>query len=126
MSTKQIRIPGPGHPITIVPANARIVVRVGAVTIADSKKALRLQEAAYAPVYYIPTEDVNMESLFASKHETYCPYKGGCSYYAIPVGGERSKNAVWRYLIPYEAVAQIAGHVAFYPDRVESFEVVAG
>jgi uncharacterized protein (DUF427 family) len=26
---------------------------------------------------------------------------------------------VWSYREPYEAVADIAGHVAFYPDRVD-------
>jgi hypothetical protein len=28
---------------------------------------------------------------------TYCPYKGDASYYSIPVGGDRSLNAVWTY-----------------------------
>jgi uncharacterized protein (DUF427 family) len=52
--------------------------------------------------------------------------KGECSYYDIPAGGDRSKNAVWTYDAPYEAVFQIRGHVAFYPDRADSMEVIAG
>lgn len=31
-------------------------------------------------------------------------------------------NAVWTYKAPYPAVADIIGHVAFYPDRVDAIE----
>jgi uncharacterized protein (DUF427 family) len=50
------------------------------------------------------------------------PYKGDCAYYSIPLGGERSVNAVWTYEAPYAAVAAIKDHVAFYPDRVDAIE----
>ncbi len=33
-------------------------------------------------------------------------------------------NAVWTYENPYDAVADIRDHVAFYPDRVDSIEIV--
>jgi uncharacterized protein (DUF427 family) len=33
-------------------------------------------------------------------------------------------NAVWTYEAPYEAVAQIQNHLAFYPNRVDSIEEV--
>ncbi len=42
--------------------------------------------------------------------------------YSIPLGGERSVNAVWTYEAPYAAVAAIKGYVAFYPDRVDAIE----
>jgi len=51
-----------------------------------------------------------------------CPYKGDCSYFSIPSGGDRSTNAVWTYEAPYEAVSPIKDHVAFYPDRVDAIE----
>ena len=123
MTSKSILIPGPNHPITIEPAAGRVRVVVAGVTIADSRNALVLREAAYPPVHYVPVEDVDMKWLAPSDHATYCPYKGDCSYYSIPVGGERSRNAVWTYLAPYEAVKAIAGHVAFYADRVDSLDV---
>lgn len=63
-----------------------------------------------------------MTLLERSDHRTYCPYKGDCAYYSIPLGGGRSVNAVWTYEAPYPAVAAIAGHVAFYPDRVDAIE----
>ncbi len=87
--------------------------------VADTKAALRLTEASYPPVLYIPRDDANMALLTGSGHHTYCPYKGDCSYFSIAAGGERGRNAVWSYEAPYPAVAAIKGHLAFYPDRVQ-------
>jgi uncharacterized protein (DUF427 family) len=81
-----------------------------------------LREAGYAAVQYIPQKDVDMTLLERTDHHTYCPYKGDCAYYSIPLGGQRSTNAVWTYAEPYAAVGSIRNHVAFYPDRVDSIE----
>ena len=75
-------------------------------------------------IFYLPAPDITMSELAASTHATYCPDKGDCSYHDIPAGGERSRNAVWSYATPYDAVAAIAGHFAFYPDQVDAIEVV--
>jgi uncharacterized protein (DUF427 family) len=125
MTTQTVKIPGPDHPITITPNPKRIVVTVGGRVIADSRAALTLQEAAYAPVLYLPRADVDMALLERSAHATYCPYKGDCAYYSVPAGGERAVNAVWTYEHPYDAVAAIREHLAFYPDRVDSIEQFA-
>ena len=63
-----------------------------------------------------------MSLLERTEHSTYCPYKGDCAYYSIPVGGERAVNAVWTYEDPFTAVAEIKDHLAFYPDRVDAIE----
>ncbi len=120
--SKPVRIPSPEHPITIVPNPARVVVRLAGRIIAESRRALTLREAAYPPVQYIPRADVDMTVLERSAHATYCPYKGDCAYYSIPLGGTRSANAVWTYEAPYAAVAAIKDHLAFYPDRVDAIE----
>ena len=122
-TTKTIKIPGPDHPITITPTPRRVVVTVGGRVIADSRAALTLQEAAYPAVQYVPRADVDMSLLERTAHATYCPYKGDCAYYSVPAGGERAANAVWTYEQPYDAVAAIREHVAFYPDRVDSIEL---
>src|SRR6184192_602523 len=119
MKEKQIRIPGPDHPISIQPNPDRVVVSVAGRVIADTRNALALREADYPAVQYIPREDVDLSQLERTNHATYCPYKGDCSYYSVPAGGEKSINAVWTYENPYPAVAQIRKHVAFYPDRVD-------
>jgi len=120
MTAKTIKIPSAEHPITIEANPARVVVTVGGRVIADTRTALTLREASYPPVQYIPRQDVDMALLERTDHATYCPYKGDCAYYSIPAGGERSNNAVWTYENPYDAVAEIKDHLAFYPNRVDS------
>jgi uncharacterized protein (DUF427 family) len=120
MSSRPILQPGPDHPIAIAPAQERVVVSVAGRVIADTRDAVMLREADYPPVAYIPLADVDTSLLERTDHASYCPYKGECSYYSIPVGGERSINAVWEYRAPYDAVAQIRDMVAFYPDRVDA------
>jgi uncharacterized protein (DUF427 family) len=124
MPGKPVKIPGADHPITIEANPSRIVVEVAGRVVADSGRSLTLREAGYRPVHYIPREDVDLSLLERSDHATYCPYKGDCSYYSIPIGGQRSVNAVWTYEDPFPAVAQIKGYLAFYPNRIDSVRVV--
>ncbi len=123
MTDKPIMQPGPDHPITIEPNPARVVVIVAGQTVADTARALTLREADYPPVQYIPLADVDRARLSESTHTSYCPFKGDASYYSLPDGGERSNDAVWTYREPYPAVAKIADHVAFYPNRVDAIDV---
>jgi uncharacterized protein (DUF427 family) len=111
--------PGPDHPITVEPSAAHVVVKSGSVVIAETDKALELREAAYAPVFYVPLDDVDQQKLQASDNKTWCPYKGEASYYDI-VDGQRSDLAasVWYYPDPSPGVADIKDHVAFYADRL--------
>lgn len=118
-----MKIPGPDHPITIEAAGARVRVTFERAVIADTERALKLQESTYPAVYYVPKEDVDMDRLEVTSHSTYCGYKGDAGYYTIGVGDRRSENAVWVYEEPYPAVKQIAGHLAFYDSRVDSIEV---
>jgi uncharacterized protein (DUF427 family) len=123
MAAKPIKIPDANHPITIEPSRRHVTVTVAGRVVADTRDALVLQESTYDPVLYIPGKDVDFSLLERTDHATYCPYKGDCSYYSIPLGGTRATNAVWTYEAPYDAVAPIKGHVAFYPDRVDAIEV---
>jgi len=99
VNNKEIRVPSPEHPITIERNDKRVVVSISGRIVAD-----------------------NMSLLESTDHSTYCPYKGDCSYFSIPVGGNKSVNAVWTYESPYDSVAAIEGHLAFYRDRVDSIE----
>lgn len=119
---KASKIPGPDHPIRIDRNPSRVVVLLAGRVVADTVHALTLREASYPPVHYIPREDVDMAALERTQHATYCPYKGDASYYSIRAGGELSVNAIWTYEEPFEAVAAIKDHLAFYPDRVDSID----
>jgi uncharacterized protein (DUF427 family) len=120
---KDVRIPGPDHPITISPAEGTVRVTLAGRMVAESTRALRLDENGYPPVYYLPRSDADMSLLVPSTHYTYCPYKGDCTYYSISTGGTKSEDAVWTYETPYEAVASIKEYLGFYPSRVDAIEV---
>jgi uncharacterized protein (DUF427 family) len=118
MSQKPVLIPDAAHPITITPADTSVTVRFGDRVIAETARALVLQEASYPPVYYLPIDAVEPGVLEPTAHDTYCPFKGDASYYSLRDGDAVAENAVWTYAAPYDAVAPIAGHVAFYPQHV--------
>jgi uncharacterized protein (DUF427 family) len=119
---RPIKVPGPDHPITIERNPNRVMVSAAGRVIADTRDALTLREAAYPAVHYIPRKDVDMVLLQRTDHSTYCAYKGDCAYFSIPLGGERSTNAVWTYEAPYAAVMSIKDHLAFYPHLVDAIE----
>ena len=111
------------HTITIERSPKRVVVSIGGTIVADTNDALILREKGYPAVHYIPRDDVDMTLLERSTHTSYCPSKGECNYFSIPVCGKRGLNAVWTYENPYEAVAAIRSHLAFYQDRVNALEL---
>lgn len=110
------------HPITIERSARRVRVMFNGAIVADGARALLLREAGYKPVFYIPRDDAAMHLLERTTRSTHCPYKGDASYYTIRVGNRVANDAVWSYEQPFPAVTQIAGHLAFYPDRVDAIE----
>ena len=107
----------PEHRITTHPAAVRVRVTFHGEVIADSLGAIRLEEGAYPPVFYIPRKDVKMEKLARTEHHSYCPFKGEASYFSLANGPE---NAVWSYEKPYDEMNAIREYLAFYPDKVDS------
>jgi uncharacterized protein (DUF427 family) len=115
----------PGHRIVTKPAGVRVQVRFKGDVIADTRDAIQLEESmrgsTVAPVvYYIPRQDVRMDRLVRTSHRTHCPFKGDASYFSLVDGPE---NAVWTYEEPYDEMLPIKGHLAFYPDKVDSIAV---
>jgi len=118
-----MKLPGPDHPITITPNPRRVRIMAGAIVVAESSRALTLKEAKYPAVQYLPREDANMALLERTERTTHCPYKGDASYYSIKADGKTLDNAIWTYETPFPAMTEIAGHLAFYPDKVKIEEV---
>ena len=114
-----MKVPGPDHAISIHPNKNRVRVTFNDKVIAETARALTLTEAGYKPVQYIPREDTDMTLLSPTAHRTHCPYKGDASYFTITVDGKVAENAVWSYEQPFAAVREIAGFLAFYPNRVD-------
>ena len=117
-----MRQPGPDHPISLTPSPGHVIIRFGGAIVAETDRALEMRETTLPPVLYVPRADANLALLQRSSHGTHCPYKGDASYYSIEAGGRRAENAVWSYETPFPAMAAIAGHLAFYPDRVDAIE----
>ncbi len=118
--SRTIKIPDAAHPITIRPTGAQVTVRVGGTVIARSNDALSLAESTYPVVQYVPLADVDQALLERTTTQTYCPYKGDASYFTVVTpGGGKETDLIWTYEHPYPSVAEIGGHVAFYPDRAE-------
>ncbi|WP_104203871.1 DUF427 domain-containing protein [Billgrantia saliphila] len=97
----------------------RVQVRVGDVLLADTRNAIELRETGYPPRLYLPREDVAMERLERTDTVTHCPFKGDASYFAVDHDGKTLPDAAWSYEAPFEAVAAIAGRLAFDTDKVE-------
>ncbi|MFJ2363766.1 DUF427 domain-containing protein [Pseudomonas sp. NPDC087697] len=117
-----MKIPGPDHPITITPFQGRVTVRFNDVVVAQTDKAVKLEEAKYPAVFYIPRSDIRVEYYARTEHTTHCPYKGDANYFDLSADGKTAENAVWSYENTYPAMAQIKEHVAFYADKV-TFEI---
>jgi uncharacterized protein (DUF427 family) len=106
-----------GH-ITITPITEPVTVAVGSTVLGRSTRALALKEGSYPPVVYVPREDIDMNRLVQTKHKTSCPWKGQATYYSVKGDFTKFANAVWSYEDPKPDMAAIAGHLAFYTDRV--------
>jgi uncharacterized protein (DUF427 family) len=107
----------PSH-ITITPISGPVSVAVGKTALGNSHGALELREGSYPPVIYVPRGDMDMAILRRSPRASTCPWKGEASYYSILTPDGVLENAVWSYEDPKADVAAIAGHLAFYADRV--------
>jgi uncharacterized protein (DUF427 family) len=118
--TRTVKVPDATHPITVRPTDRPVRVTVDGRQVAHTARALSLAESTYPVVQYIPIEDVDPAVLRPSDTATYCPYKGDASYYSVQTpDGALHADLVWTYEHPYDAVAEIAGHVAFYANRAD-------
>lgn len=104
----------PYHRIDIRQSSRPVAVQSGGRRIAETSSALVLYESGFAPRWYLPEADVEMDALEPVEHRTFCPYKGICSYW--DVGEER--RAAWSYRSPIDEMPRIAGMISFEPGQV--------
>lgn len=120
----QIVNPAPGFQrnpdkvITIEPYVGTVTVRVGDTVIASSTEAKVLTEPPYPAAFYIPFADIDFGKLSSTEHSTHCPYKGDASYWSVLPAGETGQNAMWAYEQPFDEMAEIRDHGAFYASKV--------
>ena len=114
-------INNPGYEIFFDAIPAEVRVEFGGATVGRSKGARVMYELGHAPMYYLPLEDLDMDLLEATDHDTYCPYKGHASYWSINAGGRSVKKAVWTYADPHEEMAALKGYAGFYWGRMDGW-----
>lgn len=96
-----------------------VVVTFADVEVARTTNAARVLETSHPPTYYLPREDVDMALLRPTGGSSVCEWKGRATYFDLGVGGRVSPQAAWTYDDPSPAFASLAGHLAFYPQRVD-------
>jgi uncharacterized protein (DUF427 family) len=104
--------------IKVYRAQGTWVVRAGDAVVGESRNALELDESGHNPVIYFPRADLAMALMEPSATTSTCPWKGQASYWNIVTPGGTIRDAGWSYENPLEAVAQIAGCIAFHPEKV--------
>jgi uncharacterized protein (DUF427 family) len=105
----------PYHRIDIRQTSRHLVVRHGDQVIADTARPLALYESGFAPRWYVPRADVDASALSATDRQTFCPYKGMCSYWDVA----DVRGAVWGYENAWPEVAKITGMFSFEADKLE-------
>ncbi|HEU5416174.1 MAG TPA: DUF427 domain-containing protein [Streptosporangiaceae bacterium] len=103
------------HRIDIRQASRHLVVRDGDRVVADTTRPLVLYESGFAPRWYVPRADTDSAALTPAQGQTFCPYKGLCSYYDTG----SAPRAAWSYEEAWPEVARISGLVSFEPDLTE-------
>lgn len=102
------------------PFKGRVTVQVAGELVAATRSAVALDEVGHHRVYYVPMRDVRTDVLVPTRTATTCPRKGSARYWAIMAGGRLIPDAAWSYDDPLPQAAAIAGHVAFYPEKVDA------
>jgi uncharacterized protein (DUF427 family) len=105
------------HRIDIRSTSRHLVVKDGEQVIADTKHPLALYESGFAPRWYVPREDIHETALKLVDIQTFCPYKGICSYYNV---GSRQR-AAWSYINAWPEVGRVTNLVSFEPDKIDVY-----
>jgi uncharacterized protein (DUF427 family) len=126
-ATKSNTAPGfarkPEHVVAFRPADKRVTVKLGGEVIAESNRAVLCEQSGHDPVYYVPMTDTRASLFRPTDTRSYCPFKGNASYWSVTAGGVTGRDVAWSYDLPYDEALPIRGHVAFYPNRVDSIEI---
>lgn len=107
------------RPPALVGDPRQVEVRLGGVLVASTRKAHKVLETSHPPTFYLPPEDVLPGALVPAEGRSVCEWKGTAVYWSVVAGGRVAERAAWSYPDPTPEFAVIAGHVSFYPARLE-------
>ena len=109
------------RPPRVVPDARHVEVVCGGVTVADTRRAIRVLETASPPTFYLSADDVRTEYLDASARSSICEWKGKARYWSLRLGGTLLRDVAWSYDEPFSGFEMVAGHLSFYPGRIDCF-----
>ena len=102
------------RPPALVACERHVSVLIDGISLAATSASLRLLETSSPPTFYIPPGDVNLQLLAASKHRSFCEWKGRASYWAL--AAEPNAPVVgWSYAEPLPPYQALQHYLAFYP-----------
>lgn len=107
------------RPPRVVRDDREVIVRFAGEVIARTRNARRLLETASPPTFYLPPDDVRLETLVEPRNGSLCEWKGQSLYWTLVVDGQREQDVAWSYPNPYEEFTAIRDFISFYPGRLE-------
>lgn len=110
-----------GFRVTVGPSPQRIRAMFNGETIADSTRALVMNETRLSHVIYFPRDDVRMDLLSASVHFTNCPFKGNASYWSLNIDGRSAKDVAWSYQDAFDEALAVNDYIAFDWSAMDSW-----
>lgn len=97
-------------------------VELDGAVLAASDSPVMVFETGLPTRYYFNRTHVHFEHLEASDTVSACPYKGRTSdYWSVRVNDELHKDLAWSYAFPTREILPIAGLIAFYNEKVDTF-----
>lgn len=108
------------RPPLLVPSAQHIRIEHAGITIADSRRTLRVLETSHPPVYYIPQDDLRMDLLEPNQHTTFCEFKGKARYWTLHFPDDTyHDNVGWSYPEPTPNFLPLKDYLAFYPSLLD-------
>jgi uncharacterized protein (DUF427 family) len=103
-------------------SSRRVRIELEGVVLAAASSVVLLFETGLPPRHYLDRTALDFGRLVPSETVTSCPYKGTTSqYWSVRVGDEVRPDLAWSYEFPTAELAKIAGLVAFFDERVDTF-----
>lgn len=113
----------PFHRVDVLESSRHVVVRAGAMLVAETSRPKLIFETGLPVRAYVPRADVSV-ALEPSDTRSVCPYKGHASYWHAVVDDRRLTDAAWSYEVALPEAKEARGHVCF--DLGEGLEVEVG
>jgi uncharacterized protein (DUF427 family) len=96
-----------------------IVIELGGQVIARASLSYRVCETSHPPTYYVPIEAFIDGVLVPAAGSTLCEWKGAASYFDLVTPIRTIRAGGWTYPRPNARFADLVGHVAIYPGKVD-------